>query len=38
MAEEAEMALAESMMVEAPEIRAAEVRMGIYPCCADLAY
>ena len=45
MAEEAEMKadeaatmLAESMMVEAPEIRAAEVAMGIYPCCADLAY
>ena len=45
MAEEAEMKadeaatmLAESMMVEAPEIRTAEVRMGIYPCCADLAY
>ena len=27
-----------AMMVEAPEIRDAEVRMGIYPCCADLAY
>ena len=45
MAEEAEMkaeaaqtALAESMMVTAPEIRSAEIRMGIYPCCADLAY
>ncbi|MDE0375417.1 MAG: hypothetical protein OXK16_05575 [bacterium] len=37
-AEEAQMALEESMMVTAPEIRAAEVRMGIYPCCADLAY
>lgn len=37
-AEEARTELAESMMVEAPEIRAAEVRMGIYPCCADLAY
>ncbi len=24
--------------VEAPEVRAADVRMGIYPCCADLAY
>ena len=30
--------LAMSMMVEAPEVRAAEVAMGIYPCCADLAY
>ena len=30
--------LAMASMVEAPEIRAAEVRMGIYPCCADLAY
>ena len=37
-AQEAQMALEESMMVTAPEIRAAEVRMGIYPCCADLAY
>ncbi len=37
-AEEAQMALEESMMVTAPEIRSAEVRMGIYPCCADLAY
>lgn len=37
-AEEAQMALEESMMVTAPEIRAAEVAMGIYPCCADLAY
>lgn len=27
-----------SMVVEAPVIRAADVRMGIYPCCADLAY
>lgn len=36
--EEAQMALEESMMVTAPEIREAEVRMGIYPCCADLAY
>lgn len=33
-AEELEMA----SMVTAPEIREAEVRMGIYPCCADLAY
>ena len=24
--------------VKAPKIRAAEVRMGIYPCCADLAF
>ena len=38
MAQEAQMALEESMMVTAPEIREAEVRMGIYPCCADLAY
>ena len=32
--------LEESMVVmaEAPEIRTADVRMGIYPCCADLAY
>ncbi len=37
-AEEAQTALEESMMVTAPEIRAAEVAMGIYPCCADLAY
>ena len=37
-AEEAQMALEESMTVTAPEIRAAEVAMGIYPCCADLAY
>ena len=37
-AEEAQMALEESMMVTAPEVRSAEVRMGIYPCCADLAY
>ena len=37
-AQEAQMALEESMMVTAPEIREAEVRMGIYPCCADLAY
>ena len=37
-ASEAQQALAESMMAEAPEVRAAEVRMGIYPCCADLAY
>ena len=34
----AQTAIEESMMAEAPEIRAAEVRMGIYPCCADLAY
>ncbi|MCY4368122.1 MAG: S-layer homology domain-containing protein [bacterium] len=27
-----------TMTVEPPEIRAAEVRMGIYPCCADLAH
>ena len=27
-----------TIMVEAPDIRAADVRMGIYPCCADLAY
>jgi len=37
-ADAAQMALEESMMVTAPEIREAEVRMGIYPCCADLAY
>ncbi len=37
-AEAAQMALEEASMVTAPEIRQAEVRMGIYPCCADLAY
>ena len=37
-AQEAQTALAESMMVAAPEIRTVDVRMGIYPCCADLAY
>ncbi len=41
-AEEAAMKAQEELemasMVEAPEVRAAEVRMGIYPCCADLAY
>ncbi len=31
-------ALAASMMVTAPAVREASVRMGIYPCCADLAY
>ena len=35
---DAQDALAMASMVEAPEIRAAEVAMGIYPCCADLAY
>ena len=37
-AEQAQMELQMASMVEAPEIRAAEVAMGIYPCCADLAY
>ncbi len=37
-AEQAQMELEMASMVEAPEIRAAEVAMGIYPCCADLAY
>ena len=37
-AAQAAMELEMASMVEAPEIRAAEVRMGIYPCCADLAY
>jgi len=41
-AEEAAMKAQEELemasMVEAPDVRAAEVRMGIYPCCADLAY
>ncbi|MCQ3803133.1 MAG: hypothetical protein OXC98_05950 [bacterium] len=37
-AEQAAMELEMASMVEAPEVRAAEVRMGIYPCCADLAY
>ena len=37
-AEKAAMELEMASMVEAPEIRQAEVRMGIYPCCADLAY
>ena len=37
-AEKAAMELEMASMVTAPEIRQAEVRMGIYPCCADLAY
>ena len=37
-AEKAAMELEMASMVEAPVIRQAEVRMGIYPCCADLAY
>ncbi len=37
-ADEAASQLEMSMMVEAPDIRSADVRMGIYPCCADLAY
>ena len=37
-ASQAQMELEMASMVEAPEIRAAEVAMGIYPCCADLAY
>ena len=37
-AEQARTELEESMMVEEPEIRAAEIAMGIYPCCADIAY
>jgi len=37
-AEEAQKALEEAMMVEAPEIREAEVAMGFNACCADMAY
>jgi hypothetical protein len=37
-ASQAQMELEMASMVEAPEIRAAEVAMGMYPCCADFAY
>ena len=37
-ADEAQQALAASMMVDAPEIRELEVAMGIGTCCADFAY
>ncbi len=37
-ADEAQKALAESMMVDAPGIRELEVAMGIGTCCADFAY
>ncbi len=37
-ASQAQMELEMASMVEAPGIRSAEVAMGIYPCCADLAY
>lgn len=37
-AREAEETLTEMTTVTAPEIRASDVRMGIYPCCADIAY
>ena len=37
-AADAQKALAEAMMVEAPEIREAEVAMGFNACCADSAF
>ena len=37
-ADEARKALEGSMMVEAPEIREAEVAMGFNACCADMAF
>ena len=37
-ADDAQKALAESMMVDAPEVRQAEVAMGFNACCADSAF